>query len=202
VSALRRGGRGGFTLLELVVALVLAGVVALLVYGAAAAGADTQARLRERGLAQQEARAFRATLEDALRNARPARIRGDTAFNLDVRRDAAGRPRDRIAFITAGAFPPLTADADWAVTVEPSPRGLLLEAVPLGVAAPVPVVLRLPGVTGLDVQVLAMSRLREWTKRWVFPSLVPPGVEFTFWTDSGPGGGPPLRLTLPLGGVQ
>src|SRR2546425_8764667 len=121
--------------------------------------------------------------------------------NLDVRRDAAGRPRDRIAFITAGAFPPLTADADWAVTVEPSPRGLLLEAVPLGVAAPVPVVLLLPGVTGLDVRVLAMSRLREWTKRGVFPSLVPSGVEFTFWADSGPGGSPPLRLTLPLGGA-
>jgi prepilin-type N-terminal cleavage/methylation domain-containing protein len=199
VSAPRRGG---FTLVELVVALVLAGVVALLVYGVAAAGADTQQRLRQRGLAVQQARAFRATLADALRNARPTLIRGDTAFNLEVRRDGAGRPRDRIAFVTAGAFPPLTADADWAVTVEPSPQGVLLEAVPLGVAAPAPVLLRLPGVTGLDVRVLGASRPREWTKRWAFPSLVPPGVELTFWTDSGPGADPPVRLMLPLGGVE
>ena len=150
----------------------------------------------------QQARAFRATLTDALRNARPTLIRGDTAFNLEVRRDGAGRPRDRIAFITAGGLPPLTGDADWAVTVEPSPQGVLLEAVPLGVAAPAPVVLRLPGVTGLDVRVLGASRPREWTKRWAFPSLVPPGVELTFWTDSGPGADPPVRLMLPLGGVE
>ncbi len=193
--------RAGFTLLELLVAIVLAGVVALLVYGAAAAGADTQARLRERRLALQAARAFRATLADALRNARPARTLGEKAFTLEEHRDAAGRPRDRLSFIAAGALPPLTADADWVVTLEPSPEGVSLEAVPLGLAAPTPLVVRLPGVTGLDIRVLGMSQPREWTTRWVFPALVPPAVALTFWTDSGPAG-PPLRLALPLGGVQ
>lgn len=190
--------RGGFTLLELVVAIVLAGVVALLVYGAAAAGTDTQARLRQRRLVLQQARAFRATLEDALRNARPARVRGEIAFDLEARQDRAGRPHDRLSFITAGALPPLTADADWAVTLESAPGGVVLEAVPLGLAAPAPLVVRLPRATGLAIRVLGASRPRAWTKRWPFPALVPPAVELTLWTDSGPAG-PPLRLALPLG---
>lgn len=191
----------GFTLVELLVALVLAGVVALLVYGAAAAGSDTQAQLRERRLALQTVRAFRATLADALRNARPARLRGDTAFRLEARQDAAGRPRDRLSFVTAGALPPLTPDADWTVTLAPAAGGVALVATPVGLAAPTPVVLRLPGVTGLEVRVLGLSPAREWTKRWIFPRLVPPAVQLTFWTDSGPAG-PPWRAVLPLGGVE
>lgn len=194
-------GPRGFTLVELLVALVLAGVVALLVYGAAAAGSDTEAQLRERRLALQTVRAFRATLADALRNARPSRLRSDTVFRLEPGQDAAGRPRDRLTFVTAGALPPLTADADWTVTLAPSPDGVTLVATPVGLAEPMPVVLRLPGFTGLDVRVLAVSPVREWTKRWAFPRLVPPAVELTFWTDAGPAG-PPWRAVLPLGGIQ
>ena len=194
--------RFGFTLLELLVALVLAGVVALLVYGAAAAGTDTAARLRAERRSVQAVRAFRATLEDALRNARPARQRGDTTFRLEARGDPQGRPYDRLSFVTAGALPPLTADADWAVTLEPTPEGLQLVAVPIGLAAPTPVVLRLPQFRGgLDIRVLTMGQVPEWSKRWIFPTLVPRAIALTFWTDSGPAGAP-WHLTLPLGGVE
>lgn len=193
--------RRGFTLLELMVAIVLAGVVALLVYGAVDAATGTQERLAAQRRALQSARAARATLHDALRNAQPARIRGDTAFLLEDRRDAAGRPLDRLSFIAAGAFPPLTSDADWAVTVEPTPEGLLLTAQPIGVAAPPRVILGAPGVVGLDVRVQEMTRERAWADRWRFPALVPRAVELTYWTGDGPLY-PPVRLALQLGGVQ
>ena len=195
-----RGGRG-FTLLELLVALVLAGVVALLVYGAADAGRETHARLVARRRALQIDRAFRATVEDALRNARPTRTYGDTAFWIEARRDGRGRPIDRVWFVTAGGLPPLTADADWEVSLEPGSQGLELVATPVGMAQPLRVVTRYPGVTGLAVRVLGFGSPPEWTDRWIFPSFVPRAIELTYWGERGPVGDP-VRLALPLGSPQ
>jgi prepilin-type N-terminal cleavage/methylation domain-containing protein len=65
-------GRRGFTLFELLVALTLTGIVALLVYGAAGTAIDTEQRLRTRESEGRAERAWRAILEDALRNTRSA----------------------------------------------------------------------------------------------------------------------------------
>ncbi len=193
--------RAGFTLLELLVAIVLVGVVALLVYGVAGVAADTQQRLVDKQRVLQSENAMRATIHDALRNARPARRRGDTAFFLENRYDADGRPLDRLSFVTAGGLPPLTADADWAVTLEPSSSGLVMVATAVGVVAPPRVVVGLPGITGLDVQVQEMTHERGWSDRWRFPALVPRALALTYWTDDAPAG-PTVVLALPLGGVQ
>lgn len=191
--------RRGFTLLEMLVALVVTGVVALLVYGAADAAITTQEGLAEHRRALQAETAFRTMLHDALRNAQPARARGDTTFLLEDGWDALGRPRDRLSFVTAGAFPPLTADADWAVTIEPTRAGLVLTAVPIGVAAPPRVVAGPQEITGLDIRIQQPTRERAWLARWRFPSLVPRAIELVYWSDSGPLGAP-VRLALPLGG--
>jgi prepilin-type N-terminal cleavage/methylation domain-containing protein len=194
--------RAGFTLLELLVAIVLAGVVALLVYGAVGAAMDTQTRLEERRLATRSARAWRATLEDALRNARPGRTYGDTTFILEEQRDAQGRPRDRLWFVSAGGLPPLTADADWEVTIEPTAQGLSLLARPVGVNTPPRRLIGPQEVTGLDIRLLNPATSQPgWLDSWAFPRIVPEAIELTYWTDSGPAG-PPVRLTLPLGLVQ
>lgn len=194
--------RAGFTLLELLVAIVVTGVVALLVYGAAGAAVDTQRRLEERRLELRAVRAWRATLEDALRNARPAPTYNDSAFVLLEAYDAEGRPRDRLWFVTAGGLPPLTADADWEVILEPTPQGLSLTARPSGVLAPPRRLVGPRQVTGLDIRVLsADSDEPGWIESWEFPRLVPEAIELTYWTDDGPAG-PPLRLTLPLGAVR
>ncbi|UCF18608.1 MAG: prepilin-type N-terminal cleavage/methylation domain-containing protein [Gemmatimonadota bacterium] len=194
--------RAGFTLLELLVAVVLTGVVALLVYGAAGAAMDTQARLEAQRLETRSERAWRATLEDALRNARPARAYGDTAFVLEERRDAEGRPRDRLWFVTAGGLPPLTADADWEVLIEPTPQGLSLLAQPLGVNTPPRRLFGPREVTGLDVRLLSpLPGQPGWLDSWAFPRIVPEAIELTYWADAGPVG-PPVVLTLPLGLVE
>src|SRR2546421_13059387 len=126
--------RRGFTLLEILIAISVAGIVALLVYGTVAAGHDVEARLRERRRALQTAQAFRSVVQDALRNARPSRQFGDTAFWIDAQRDSRGRPMDRLSFVAAGRVPPLTADADWQVTIEPHPHGIAITATPVGIA--------------------------------------------------------------------
>ena len=192
--------RRGFTLLELLVAIVLAGVVALLVYGAARAGADTQARLTASRRRWQAERAMRTLLEDALRNARPAMRPGDAAFALRARTSSTGIPQDDLTFVTRGGFPPLTADADWRVTIEIAEAGggLSVIAVPLGVRTPARLAGVLPGVTGLEIRVLPPGG-GSWTRQWALPSGFPRAVALTFWTASGPREAA-LRVALPLGG--
>lgn len=202
-SSPRSGRSAGFTLLEVLVAVVLLGVVAMLVYGTASVSLDTERRLVERRRALQSSRAWRATIEDALRNAYPAPMRGDTTFLLESEYTAGGRPMDRLRFVTAGALPPLTPDADWEVTLSPTPAGLALTARPLGVAAPPRMVLGRPDVRGLDVRVLTWGGRQEWTDRWRFPTLVPEAIELTYWGEDRPlEGVAPLRLALPHGGVR
>ena len=193
--------RRGFTLLEILVAISVAGIVALLVYGTAAAGHDVEARLRERRRALQTAQAFRSVVQDALRNARPSRQYGDTAFWIDAQRDSRGRPMDRLSFVAAGSLPPLTADADWRVTIEPHADGISITATPVGIAVPAREVARYSAATALQIRVLEPGSAAEWSERWRFPSLVPPAIELTYWDDHGPVGRP-LLLPLPLGGSQ
>ena len=192
--------RRGFTLLELLVAIVLTGVVALLVYGAVRAASDTEARLVTSRRHWQSHRGMRTLLEDALRNARPPMRAGAPAFSLQVATSSAGVPQDRLTFVTRGGFPPLTADADWRVTIEPTPTGLSASAIPLGVRTPLRLAAVLPGVSGLEIRVLAPGT-SEWNRQWAFPATFPRAVTLTFWTDSGPlPADGVLRVALPLGG--
>ena len=203
-TAMMRGtpkpGRCAFTLLELLVAVVVTGVIALLVYGSAQAGLDARTRLVEANRSLQMARALQATLEDALRNARRSQRAGEAAFVLEDRRDARGRPADQVRFVSAGALAPLSPGDDWAVVVEPTPEGLTLVALPIGRRAPSRrVVGPLPGITGLDVRLLHQHSDSGWRTRWPVGSAMPRAVELTYWSDAGPVG-TPLRVALPLGG--
>jgi prepilin-type N-terminal cleavage/methylation domain-containing protein len=190
----------GFTLLELLVALVLAGVVALLVYGAAQTAFDVEARLAANRRVWQAQLGMRTLLEDALRNALPAPRPGDPVFTLEQGTASNGAPADRLTFVTRGGFPPLTSDADWRVTISLTPNGLSAIATPLGVRADTRVAGVLPGVTGLEINVQAPDG-GAWTRRWPLPTAFPRAVALRFFGDSGaPAQLPPLRMTLPLGG--
>ena len=177
--------RKGFTLLELLIAIVLAGIVALLVYGAAAVGTDTQLRITEarRGIAANNA--FRATLVDALRNARAASYRSEPLLELEDRVDPDGLPRDRLSFITAGGGPPLTPDSEWAVTLESEGSSLRLLARAVGVVRAPTVVMSLPDATGLDVLLLTPGPFSEWVDYWGSYDPLPRAARLTFWSDSG-----------------
>jgi prepilin-type N-terminal cleavage/methylation domain-containing protein len=60
--------RRGLTLLELMVAITVTGIVALLAYGSAQAGFDTDERLARVGETSEAEAQFRALVSDALRH--------------------------------------------------------------------------------------------------------------------------------------
>jgi prepilin-type N-terminal cleavage/methylation domain-containing protein len=177
--------RAGFTLLELLIAIVLSGVVALLVYGAAAVGTDTQERLvtARRNVAGRNA--FRAIIVDALRNSRAASFQSETVMQLEDRVGPDGTPTDRLSFVTAGGGPPLTTDTEWAVTMELTGSGLQLAATPVGVAAPHTVALNLPEVSRFDVQLLTPGEFREWVTDWGRYDPLPRAARLTLGTTDG-----------------
>lgn len=193
------GRSRGFTLLELLLALVLTTVVAVLVYGTVQAGIDTRDRLESTLHERQTARAVRVILEDALRNIRAPAGSADSVFLLFQPETSRGRPADRLSFVTGGGLPPLSTEADWIVTLEPTPNGLRLSAAAIGVQAPPRVLALLPGVTGLEIRVKSADGTRVWSRGWADPALLPRGVSITFWADSGALAGP-VEVALPLGG--
>jgi len=193
--------RRGFTLLELVVAIVLTGVVALLVYGAARAAVDTESRLAERRRAVQSDVAWQALLVDALRNVRSPQDHDRATLAVEPGSDASGRPRDRLTFITAGGTAPLTGDADWLVTVESTGGGLMMLAAPLAIDAPARGIAGKRGVTGFRVRAHSGVPGSDWAEGWSNRRALPAALELSFSTDSGPAG-PPIVLELPVGAGQ
>ena len=182
--------RAAFTLIELLVAIVVAGIVALLVYGAAGAAIATQERLAARRAAVQTVRAIRAVLTDALRNARPSTRFGEPAFVIEDGATPAGRPADRLSFVTSGGTPPFTGEVDWRVVLESTADGVTLTGVPLGMSDPPHVVVRAPGLIGVDVRALGLGAAGKWSEGRVAFAQIPRAVEVTYWSDSGAVGVP------------
>jgi len=188
----------GFTLLELLLALVLTTVVALLVYGTVQAGFDTRERLSASLQERQRTRAVRAILEDGLRNLRGPSGSGDSVFSVVAGRGPGGQPADRLRFLTGGGFPPLSGEADWIVTLEPTAGGLRISIRPTGVVSTERVLTLLPAVVGLEVLVQA-SPAAEWTRGWSDPALIPRAVRINFLSASGTTAAP-VQVAMPLGG--
>lgn len=178
----------GFTLLEVMVALVLTGLVVLLAYGAAQVSYDAHARLSADLRAVQQAGALRELLQDALRSARAPQRPGDPLFTLHA---------GRLSFLTAGGGPPLDPDYDWLVTIGPGSSGLELSAIPVGRAPAAVVTIRVPGVTRWDVRARAAGA-SQWVEEWPATTLMPRAVTITLWHDAEPLG-LPVRVRLGLG---
>jgi prepilin-type N-terminal cleavage/methylation domain-containing protein len=193
--------RRGFTLLELMLAVVVTSVVALLVYGTLQVGLDARERIAERLVTDQSHRAIRVILGDALRNVRRPAGPNDSVFILTRGVSADGRPADTLSFLTGGSIPPLTADSDWMVSLAASDSGVTMWARPVGARLPARLVARLPGVPGLEVRVRRVGADSNWTAAWPTPGALPGAVAITFWSDSG-AIGPPLRTALVSGGAR
>ncbi len=198
--------RRGFTLLELMVALVLTGVVALLAYGTAATGLDTRDRLETYRSTVEARMIVRALLVDALRHPPEGggAAMGDTLFVLEDRTAADGLPVDQVAFFSRGITPPLGASGLWMVSLAPSPLGLLVRAAPveLPAGAPAPVDVLLPDVRGLDARVLDRTADQAWRNRWEVAGRWPAAISLRFFTSEGELAGPPLVVHSALEEVR
>ena len=192
-----RTARRAFTLLELIVSIAVAGIIALLVYGSASAGFDTRDALaRYRATSETELRG-RVLLADALRHASDQADPGLAAFELLDAMDARGLPTDQLTFLTRGIVPPLGGSGLWSVTLVASPKGLVIRAAPVGTTTNAPIVAVLEKVRGLDVQTMSLVD-RAWSSAWPTSGQLPAAVRLAFYDSSGALVGAPLIVRLGL----
>lgn len=168
--------RRGFTLLELLLALVLTAVAVTL--AASALRAATQLRERTAQHQQQgEQRArWASLLTDMLRHAPPADAVEEPLLRVVDRADGTAA----LIFLSQGVRPPFGTGAPWRVTVQQRPDGVALEAIPLG-RSPDGSSLRAvaPGVRAFSVQLLEPATARDparWRRDWPLSASRPTAV--------------------------
>jgi len=145
--------------------------VALIAYGALHVSLGARERLGVAMADEQRSRGTRELLVDVLRNMRTPQRQGDTTFTLGG---------DTLMVVAAGGGPPLDADCDWRVTITPDAGGLRFVATPVGRAPVAEVAFRLPGVTRMDVRVLAPTG-PEWLDSWSAAMITPRAIVVTLW---------------------
>jgi prepilin-type N-terminal cleavage/methylation domain-containing protein len=177
-------GRRGFTLLEVMIAVVLTGVVALMALASAQVSAASAAAIRGSLRTAGSERAARQALFDLLHNVRPPLSRGDTSFAL---------VGDTLRFSAAGA-PPLDAEYDWMISVFAGDSGLALHARTLGRGPAARTAMRLGPATRWQVLVLPPGA-REWRREWAPAPVLPAAVAITLF-DRERALGPPLVVRL------
>ena len=191
--------RRAFTLLELIVSLAVAGIVALLAYGSARAGFDTRDGLARHRATTEAALRSRVLLGDALRHASDEAGAADGAlqstFQLIDAVDRSGLPVDRLSFFTRGVVPPLGASGLWSMTVVPTATGVSIVAEPVDGGARLHAVV--PNARGLDVEAMPIVD-RDWTTSWPATNQLPAAVRLTFYDSTRSMIGAPLVVRLGL----
>jgi prepilin-type N-terminal cleavage/methylation domain-containing protein len=177
--------RRGFTLVEVIVALVVTSTVLLVGYTALAASIDTRDRLRvqqDRGDRQLRTESL---LRDALRHLVDAEQLDVPPLRL-VRATRNGRDADSLIVISRGVDPLLGAGRLWRVTVTADELGAVISAVPLLRAdepptqLPPPLASRLDQFAGVRIEVLERVGALAWRTDWPQPVSVPAAVSLTF----------------------
>lgn len=180
--------RRAFTLLEVMIALVITGVVVTLAYATTQAGFDVESRLdRHRDLGERDV-ALRAILTDALRHQVDGTRGGEAVFTVVDRAAANGASADSLQLTTRGMVTPLGASAPWVVSVWRSGDTLQLAGHPLdGASDAVPVTARLTGVQQFDVQALGRGLAAAWRGDWPEPDVAPDAIALSVGrADSAP----------------
>jgi prepilin-type N-terminal cleavage/methylation domain-containing protein len=179
--------RTGFTLLEVMVAIVLTSIVVAVAYAMTQAGIDARTRLTTHLRAAQSTRAAREILRDAIRNARAAQSAGDPRGGVVL-------SNDTLSFVAAGGASPLDPDYDWRFSIAPGRGGLNVAATALGHAQPATVTFTIPDITRWSVWMLAPDG-HTWRTDWTEPVLMPRAVVIGFWNGNHLSG-LPLHIAL------
>ncbi|MEP7380767.1 MAG: prepilin-type N-terminal cleavage/methylation domain-containing protein [Gemmatimonadota bacterium] len=174
--------RRGFTLIEVMIALMVSGMVATLAYAAAQAGFDTDARVStyRDGVARDGV--VRAILTDALRHQVDGVRGGATVFTLTDRSDADGRAADSLDVVTRGVAAPLGASATWRLSVWRAGDTLRIEGSSLDGAAAdrPPFSMRLDGVIAFEVRTLGRGLSARWQAQWRDDDVAPDAFALLF----------------------
>lgn len=186
--------RAAFTLVEVLVALVVTGLVVSLAYASLQAGLETSDRLAKVQEGAEREMVARALLSRAIRHAVPGTIGGEPVFVL--RNEPGG---DELVFRTRGVAEPLGASNVWEVALLPERDGVRFA----GRAASDPgqsFSALLPRVQRIDVRVRGRDYRDGWFEEWSAPDRSPVAVTIAFLDATGHPLGAPLVARIGLEG--
>lgn len=189
--------RGGFTLVEVLLALVITSVVITLAYGTVRAGTDTgdrAARVRSGVQARGAAREF---LADAFRHALIGVPSGPAVFELTDGTGPDGLPHDELRFLTRGVLSPFGAGELWSVRLS-ADSIVVVDAITERPSADGRIAATFPGARGLDIRVLPAGAEAPWRDIWDDAGQAPRAVSVSFVGADGRADGPPLVVRLGL----
>jgi len=161
----------GFTLLELIVALTIAGLIALSARAVLVGGLDTQERLQAHSAISESDARFRALVVQALRHMTDAPVAGSPPFVMrDTVTDAG--PSHIVEFYSRGLGVPAGTGTPSRVRLAPSEHGLTIDA------------RRNDGSVALHGTAAQIAALRalvqtpagEWTSAWPRSLQIPTAV--------------------------
>lgn len=171
--------RRAFTLLEVIVAITIAGIIALAARAALVAGMDTEERVQLHTTSSEGDARFRSLLTDALRHMTDSPAPGLTPFAV---RDTVvdGRPSQGAEFYSRGLGFPAGTGAILRVIVAASSGGLTITAL----RADGSVVMRgaAPSLGGMSVR--AKTPAGQWLEGWPQTLQVPVAVALSFGPQS------------------
>jgi prepilin-type N-terminal cleavage/methylation domain-containing protein len=186
--------RAAFTLIEVMVALVVTGLVVSIAYASVQAGFETSDRLAAAQSGTERELIARAMLSRAIRHAVPGALGGQPVFLL--RNQPLG---DELAFRTRGVAEPNGASEVWEVGLISDAEGLRVT----GHAADDPsqsFSALLPRIQRVDVRVRGRDFRDGWFEDWPFVDRSPVAVTIAFLDASGRPLGAPLVARVGLEG--
>jgi len=189
--------RRGFTLLEVMIALLIGSVVVLLGYGTLGAGIDIEARVAAARDVDASTTAFRAMLTDALRHA----VSGDGSASggLPIATTGTGKTL-RLSFLSRGVTHPLGGSDIWQIDLGADSTGVTLDARPANVAQTA-LHLTARGARAFTVRFRGRDDA-AWRDAWNDPTRLPAAVEVRFLDAAGHDASAALvARTSPLSGT-
>ncbi len=172
--------RRAFTLVEVMVALTITGLVTSIAWAAMQGGIDTRERLdrqRTHGIALVAARDL---VGNALRHALPGNRGGGDTFTV-----VAGSISDSLAFLTRGIQEPLGTSDAWRFSLWVAADTLHLAGAPVATNGP-GITATVPGVHGVRVRALARGTFARWEEGWSTPDVAPAAVQLAWGIADGP----------------
>ncbi|HEV2146394.1 MAG TPA: prepilin-type N-terminal cleavage/methylation domain-containing protein [Longimicrobiaceae bacterium] len=196
-------GRGGFTLVEVLVALVVAGLVVAGAYGVLGGAVDARDRLRAARQPVLEGAAMRGALDAWLRSAAP--VEGAGPF-LGVDGRSGRVPRDAVWFGVPDGGALHRGPHRLHLGIDREGAGLVVEiaAIRMGQVQQPETLAVAPGITGMSLRYRTRRGGRElWLESWMSEDTVPDAVELRLVpapqaVRGAEGRALPPLLTLPL----
>lgn len=185
--------RNAFTLIEVMVALVVTGLVVSMAYASLQAGFETSDRLTAAQGGEEREIVARAMLSRAIRHAVPGALGGQPVFVL--RNSPLG---DELAFRTRGVAEPNGASEVWDVELINETDAVRFNGRAADDAGRSFSAL-LPRVQRIDVHVRGRDIRDDWFSEWPFVDRSPVAVMITF-LDSLGRASPPLIARVGLEG--